>query len=86
MINSVTLYECDYCKKTYPTQQEARDCFERHPIVFVIEKYNYSIDCWGNTDGYWSVTDYVFRDYNNAKEFVEKSVDDLCITYRKLCD
>jgi hypothetical protein len=62
MANSITKYECEYCKTIYDSDSEANECFTNHNIICLVEESYGDHDCWGSSTREWRIkTNLVFR-------------------------
>jgi len=83
MIKEIKCYKCRYCGSIYETIESATECLNSHNLVYKIQKYVSSHDCWGKSEGDYEDTDVVFKNYSDAENYI-KSNTGTRITWMKL--
>ena len=72
MIKEVKLYQCGYCGDLCATEEDAITCINNHGIVFQVKKLTRDHDCWGKATYDWELTGKTFKQYEDAKEYIQK--------------
>lgn len=75
MIKEIKCFKCEHCGCIYETKESAIDCLENHNLVYRIQKYISSHDCWGKSDGDYEDTETVFKNYDDAESYIKINKD-----------
>lgn len=73
MIKEIKCYKCKFCGGIYETKESAINCLESHNLVYRIQKYISSHDCWGRLEGDYQDTETIFKSYDDAENYIKRN-------------